>query len=203
MEGIIIVVILAILSIVGTYILRKIKSNKMVECIKKGDIKAFEKESNSLLTKCLFSAFNVLYLRLNAYVLAGNEKKINETFALLLKMRKNKSQTEDVTMKAFNYYIGVEDKKRCKELLDKINTFNNVRMKEEAEMMYNIFILKNDKYVAEMEESLDGLPDARKAITEYLLSVQYANRGDKKKAKEYEGLSKIHMKQPLPETKKK
>lgn len=203
MESIIIIIILAICSIIATYVLKKMKVNRMVECIRKSDIKGFEKEANSILTKCLFSAFNVEYLRLNAYVIAGDEKKINKTFDVLLRLRKNKRQTEDVTMKAFNYYVGIENAKKAKELLDTINTFTNIRMKEEADMMYNIFILKNDKYIKEMEEELEELPENRKGITEYLLSVQYANKGDKKKAKEYEGLSKMHLKGPLPNEGKK
>lgn len=198
--GIVIVVLVAYLII--TKMMKKKIFAQIISAVQNQDMDEVERITKKASTRYLIPPFNLEYLKLNAYILEGNKRKINDQFDLLIKnMRKNKAQTEDVTMKAFNYYVGMEDKHRTKELLEKIDTFTNVRMQEEAHMMYDIFIQKGFNYIEQMEEDLKNMNDAQKAINEYLLSVQYANKGDKEKAKEYEDLSRKHMNEPLPKNK--
>lgn len=195
----VIVAVVLLVVFVGSRVMRKKVMMKMITAAQNQNFEEMEAIANKTSTRMLIPPFNLEYLKLNALILEGNKRKINDQFDLLLKnMRKNKAQTEDVTMKAFNYYVGMEDKHRTKELLAQIDTFTNVRMKEEAHIMYDIFVMKQCNYIEKMEAELEGMNDAQKAINEYLLSVQYTNKGDKEKAKEYEELSRKHMEAPLP-----
>ena len=176
----------------GMSFLKRKRSDKLVQLIQMGNIDGFMQLAESKLTKFLFPMYNVEYLKLNALILEGNKRKINDQFDKMLKFRLGKKQDEDLSMKAFNYYLGMEDKHRTKDLLERIQKFTNERMKEEVQMMYDIFIVKSSSYIESMEEELKEQNEEQKSITEYLLSVQYENAGNKAKAKEYEELYKKH-----------
>ena len=47
-------------------------------------------------------------------------------------------------MKAFNFFVGINDEKNSGRYLKKINELPNDRIKLEANRVYNIFILKNE-----------------------------------------------------------
>lgn len=196
-QNVMIAIVAAILITIAMFIITKVlktkKQNELITKIQLGEFEGFHKVADSFLVKLLFPRYNIEYLKLNAYILDGNESKITEQFDHLMSARKNKAQSEDITMKAFNYYVGVEDKVKCKELIETINTFTNERMVQEANIMYDVFILKQGNHIDEMLESLETLNDAQKGVNEYLLSVQYENIGDKENAKKYEKLSKKHL----------
>lgn len=176
----------------GTTILKKKRMTKLVSLIQTGKLDEFMVLIDSKSTRFLFPGYNVEYLKLNAVIIEGNKRKINDQFDKMLEYRLGKKQDEDLTMKAFNYYLGLEDKHRTKNLLERMQKFNNVRLKEEAQIMYDIFIAKESKYIEQMLEQLKDQNEEQASITEYLLSIQYANAKDKVKAKEYEELYKKH-----------
>ncbi|MDD3049433.1 MAG: hypothetical protein PHQ89_05665 [Bacilli bacterium] len=190
-------VVISILLVIGAQVMKVRKQNKMITDIQGGKFDDFFVTVDSFLTKLLIPRYNLEYLKLNAYILQGKEKEIEGQFDGLLNARKNKAQKEDITMKAFNYYVGVENKEKCTELIEEIKTFTNERMVQEATIMYDIFVLKLGNHIDEILEMMEGKSNAEKGINEYLLSVQYENIGDKENAKKYEKLSKKHLEQPI------
>lgn len=194
---VIVAIILSVVLVVVNQLIKVRKQNKMITCLQNGDYDGFFKTADSFIVKFLIPRYNLEYLKLNAYILQGKEESIEAQFDSLLAARKSKAQKEDITMKAFNYYVGVENKEKCTELMEVIKTFTNERMVQEATIMYDVFILKQGNHIKEIEEMMEGLGDAEKGINEYLLSVQYANIGDKENAKKYEKLSKKHLNEPI------
>ncbi len=195
--AIVIALILTVVMFVVSKRLKASKQNLMISYLQTGKFEEFEKLTNSFLVKMLFPRYNIEYLKLNASILEGDEAKIEEQFDGLLKVKKSKVQTEDITMKAFNYYVGVENKERCSELMETIKGFTNERMVQEATIMYDIFILKKGNHIEEVSKMMEGMPDAQKGVNEYLLAVQYENIGDLENAKKYEMLSKKHLSKPM------
>lgn len=189
-------VVLTIIMFLVSKSLRVKKQNEMITYLQTGKFEAFEKLTNSFIVKMLFPRYNIEYMKLNAYILEGDEAKIENQFDGLLSVKKSKVQTEDITMKAFNYYVGVENKEKCATLIETINTFTNERMVQEANIMYDVFILKKANHIDEILEMMEGMPDAQRGVNEYLLSVQYANINDQENAKKYENLSKKHLSKP-------
>lgn len=175
------------------YILKKARFQKMLLALQTQNFDDFFELTNKTSSKYLFPRFNLEYLKLNAYILKGDSKKIAESFDFIFTMRMSQKQKDDVYMKAFNYYVSLEDKKKTKELIEIIETFKNEALKREARTIYDIFILKKANYVEAMENDLPNMDNAQKGITEYLLSVQYTNINNKKKAEEYLELSKKHL----------
>ena len=175
------------------YLLKKFRFNKLVILLQSQQFEAFDKLVDKFSTRYLFPRFNLEYMKLNASILRVDEKKIEETFHTLFSIKMSKAQKEDVYMKAFNYYVGVENASKTKEIIEVIEEFDNAAMKKEARTIYDIFILKRSNYIEEMESALTTQEEEERGINEYLLSIQYKNKGDKKRAKEYLELSKKHL----------
>ncbi|MFV0254999.1 MAG: hypothetical protein ACK5G7_02590 [Erysipelotrichaceae bacterium] len=189
-----------VLTIIGILVLycfyhftKKKQLNKMVSALKNTDFDSFFETANAKITRYVFPKFNLEYLKLNALILKQDTKAIEKAFNEMFKLKMTPPQKEDIYMKAFNYYVGLENKRKTKELITTIETFDNEEMKKEARTIYDIFILKKANYIEEMEQELANDDLASKGINEYLLSVQYRNIKDEKKAKHYEKLSKKHL----------
>lgn len=194
MEFAVIITIVAIVVFsLGTYLLKKFRFKKLVILLQSQQFEEFDKLVDKFTTRYLFPRFNLEYMKLNSYILRVDEKKIEETFDTLFTLRMSKAQKEDVYMKAFNYYVSIESASKTKEIIEVIEEFDNEAMRKEARTIYDIFILKRSNYIEDMEAALADQDDDEKGINEYLLSVQYKNKGDKKKSKEYLELSKKHL----------
>ena len=76
--------------------------------------------------------------------------------------------------------FGVPDIYQLEELRQKAGP---AQLKE-CERTYAIFAEKSSAYIKQMERELDGAKTADKAKLLYLLSAQYENRGDAKRANE-------------------
>ena len=86
------------------------------------------------------------------------------------------------------------DGKRAKALIDEIDTWeDDENQKKESHRIYDIFILKKYSYIDEMEERLKEASGLDKGFLEYLLALQYDNKGDEKKSAMYLEASKKDM----------
>ena len=144
----------------------------------------------SVLMKILFPAYNVAYMRLNVLLAQSDQKKIDAQFDTMLKAKLNSKQKEDLSLKAFNYYISIADYKKAKSMLDILDTCAGDNVKRETHIMYDIFALKKFDYISEMEKQFNEAKAEERNILAYLLSVQYENKKDTKKALEYKKIYK-------------
>lgn len=193
MNYVIIAIVVVALSTIVIQILKRTQFKKLLTYLQTGDFKTFEAKIDTPLMKYLYPQFNRDYLRLNAYVLQGDEKKIEAGLQRLLSYKMSKKQKEDVYMKAFNYYVGVEKPGKAKEALDLVKTLDHPAMEAEAQRIYDIFMMKKSNYIDEMLEQFEMQDSTAKGVTAYLLSVQYENKGDKANAKKYADISKDLM----------
>lgn len=189
--AIIIVVALVMFTIINTLKTRTYKN--LVSYLQQGKIKEFNQKIDSRSVKLLFPKSSLLDLKFNAAIVEQDKKAAIKYLEELCEMPLTTSQKETYYMKAFNFFIGLKDKKNSKKHLDLINELPNDRMKAEANRVYNIYILKNDKYLKELLEELENMEDRQKGVNEYLISIIYKNKHDLENAKKYEELSKKHF----------
>lgn len=150
----------------------------------------FDRLLDSKLTGLLYPRYNRDYLRLNSYLLREDHAHAEELFELLLGLQLPKMQRVDLVIKAFNYYAGRENGAKAKELLNEIKGYEGDRaeaVKHECQLMYDTMILKRHNDIAELERMVDEAADEKlkRGRLEYLLALQYRNKGDKAKFDEF------------------
>lgn len=186
-----VVVALVMFTIVNT--LKTTMYRKMVGYLENGDYTTFYNEIDKKSTKFLFPKSSILDLKLNAALVQKKKKESTQLLEEICAMPLTISQKETYYMKAFNFFVGINDEKNCKKYLNLINELPNDRIKYEANRVYNIFILKNDKYLKDLLDELETMEDREKGVNEYLISVIYKNKKDTENQKKYEDLSKKHF----------
>lgn len=189
-------VIFMVLLIVGQpvvqYILKKSYQNKIYACFKSRDYERLDKILNSKILKWVFSPFNVEYCRLNEAILRDHKKMIDRQFDILLRMKLNDRQKQDVYLTGFNYYLSASDHKRMEKFYKLSMSLKNAEMKNNIALPYNTFYEKGYKYLDETLRSYENCAEEEKYINEYLLSVMYENKGDAVKAKYFKELADRH-----------
>ena len=150
----------------------------------------FDRLLDGKLTSMLYPRYNRDYLRLNSYLLREDHKRADEMFDLLLGLNLPKMQRVDLVIKAFNYYVGQEDRKKAKELLHEIKGFEGGQAEtvaHECQLMYDTMILKRHNDIPELERMLEDVGDdpVKRCRLEYLLALQYQNKGDEAKFQEF------------------
>lgn len=177
---------------IAQYFLKKYYQNKVFICFKTQDYEGLEKILNNKIVRFVFLPFNVEYCRLNEALLANNKKMINKQFDILLEMKLNEHQKEDVYLNGFNYYLSEEDNKKIQKFYKLSRSLKNEDLKKSISISYNIFVEKGYDYLDEILQTYEQCEEKEKYINEYLLSVMYRNKGDCEKAKHFETLAKTH-----------
>ena len=186
-----VVVALVMFTVINT--LKTTTYRKMVSLLENGSFEEFHSKIDSRFMKLLFPKSAILDLKLNAALVQQTKKEATALLEQICAMPLSPSQKENYYMKAFNFYVGLEDAKNSKKYLSLINELSNERMKFEANRVYNIFILKTDTDLADLLEELENMEDREKGVNEYLISVIYKNRKDRANQKKYAQLSREHF----------
>lgn len=189
------VVVFVLAIVIGTQIYKRYLIKKYLRCLQQRDFDGFFKVTDSIASKYFFPYFNRLYMKMNAYMLMPDKKKVEETFEELLAMRTNKKQNLDISVKAFYYYVDESSKQKCKELLERIKGLEDPSSITECQMIYDIFVCKKGNYIETMKEQLaEQSEDLDKGMLHYMLGVQYENLGDTKQKKECLEAALVEMK---------
>lgn len=189
--AIIAVVAVVMIALIST--LKKSMVKKLIHYLEESEFESFYKDIDSTKTKLLLPKMSILDMKLNAEIVQQNKNNIDALFDEICSLPLTPSQKEHYYMKAFNYYVSLFDKKHTKKYIHLINELPNERMKLEANRVYNIYILKNDKDLRSLLVELKDMDDEQKGVNEYLISLIYKNKNDMENAKKYEELSKQHF----------
>ena len=188
MNGIYVAIALIVLVAALTFAVRKVEERKLVRLLGEGRLKEFFLESEGALCRMTIPAFNLAYMRLNAFIMQGDDAHARGYIESLVKAKASRAQHEDVVMKGFRYYVEHKEHARARELFEEIRSFEDEGIRREAQLLNDVFLEKGWNHIDEQLEaersSAPGTPAHFNAC--YLLAAQYANKGDGKLAREYE-----------------
>lgn len=158
---------------------------KLETYLAKGDFESYLKLVDRPLTSILYPKYNVLFLRLNATMALSDAEQTERTIEQMAKLKMNDEQRLALTVKAFNFYVDVEDKRKAKEALKYIEKHGGKEAARVNRRTYDIFLKKSSAYIPEMEHALEKATSSDEVMLCQLLAVQYENKGDHEKAAAY------------------
>ncbi|MBQ1568159.1 MAG: hypothetical protein IIZ80_09750 [Erysipelotrichaceae bacterium] len=148
------------------------------------DFASFDELVDSKLSRWLFPAYNIAFLKLNEALYMEDMGRIEKAFESF-GMPMNKIQKEALYKKGFYYYLGLEDKEKTEYYLNQLKELD-VKDMQTLDMMHDIYILKGYRYLDQINERINKLPLQEQMPFFALLSDMYRNKGDTDKADEYE-----------------
>ncbi len=158
---------------------------KLETYLAKGDFESYLKLVDRPLTSILYPKYNVLFLRLNATMALSDAEQTERTIEQMAKLKMNDEQRLALAVKAFNFYVDVEDKRKAKEALKYIEKHGGKEAARVNRRTYDIFLKKSSAYIPGMEHALEKATPSDEVMLCQLLAVQYENKGDHEKAAAY------------------
>lgn len=158
---------------------------KLETYLAKGDFESYIKLVDRPLTSILYPKYNVLFLRLNATMALSDAEQTERTIEQMAKLKMNDEQRLALAVKAFSFYVDVEDKRKAKEALKYIEKHCGKEAARVNRRTYDIFLKKSSAYISEMEHALEKATPSDEVMLCQLLAVQYENKGDHEKAAAY------------------
>lgn len=158
---------------------------KLETYLAKGDFESYIKLVDRPLTSILYPKYNVLFLRLNATMALSDAEQTERTIEQMAKLKMNDEQRLALAVKAFSFYVDVEDKRKAKEALKYIEKHGGKEAARVNRRTYDIFLKKSSAYISEMEHALEKASPSDEVMLCQLLAVQYENKGDHERAAAY------------------
>ncbi len=181
----IIVVALCVISLVYTEVQKRLIFSRYEKLFEKGDFEGCIRLLDGPVAKIIYPRYNQLYMRLNAQMCLADADASRRTIEEMLELRSSDKQRLVLLLRAFNFFVEQEDYERAGELLEELREKASPEQLAGCERTYAIFAEKSAAYVDQMEAELKDATGPERTTLLYLLSVQYENKGDVKRANEY------------------
>lgn len=181
----IIVVALCVISLVYTEVQKRLIFSRYEKLFEKGDFEGCLRVLEGPVAKIVYPRYNQLYMRLNAQMCLADTDASRRTIDEMLELNSSDKQRLVLLLRAFNFFVEQEDYERAGELLGELREKASSEQLAGCERTYAIFAEKSSAYVDQMEAELKDATGAERTTLLYLLSVQYENKGDVKRANEY------------------
>lgn len=181
----IIVVALCVISLVYTEVQKRLIFSRYEKLFERGDFEGCIRLLDGPVAKIIYPRYNQLYMRLNAQMCLADADASRRTIEEMLELRSSDKQRLVLLLRAFNFFVEQEDYGCAGELLEELREKASPEQLAGCERTYAIFAEKSSAYVGEMEAELKDATGPERTTLLYLLSVQYENKGDAKRANEY------------------
>lgn len=181
----IIVVALCVISLVYTEVQKRLIFSRYEKLFEKGDFEGCLRVLDGPVAKIVYPRYNQLYMRLNAQMCLADADASRRTIDEMLELSSSDKQRLVLLLRAFNFFVEQEDYERAGELLEELREKASPEQLAGCERTYAIFAEKSAAYVDQMEAELKDATGPERTTLLYLLSVQYENKGDAKRANEY------------------
>lgn len=158
---------------------------KLEAYLREGDLENYLKVLDRPLTNVLYPKYNVLFMRLNALLAMDDAEKTAAVIREMGSLKMNDEQRIALAVKAFTFYVEIEDELHAREVLEYLEANGDESMAKANRRTYNIFLKGSHAYIDEMESALSDASGVEEALLCQMLAIQYDNKGDKDRSASY------------------
>lgn len=176
---------------------KQIVYKKLIKYLEQGKYKEFEKLLDGFWCTFSYRPFNREFMRLNAYFMQNDAKRIQKQLDNLFEnIKMNDEQKSSVAKQAFYLYMEQKKYAQAKKMLDICQAHDtNKNEIETMQIMYSILGERKSEHIRDIKAQLEPLQKEKDAYTnpakrvrigvfEYLIGLQYLYMNNKK-SKEY------------------
>lgn len=180
-----VIVVVALAALIYLEVQKRTTFAKLEAYMREGSMEEYLKLLDRPLTSVLYPKYNVLFMRLNAAIVMGDTAQATELIERMETLKMTEEQTTALAIRAFNFYVEIEDEPRAVRALDYIEKHGDASAARVSRRTYEIFLKGSDAYIGEMEQALEHAEQVEQAMLCQLLAIQYGNRGDARRADSY------------------
>lgn len=158
---------------------------KLEAYLREGDLENYLKVLDRPLTNVLYPKYNALFMRLNALLAMDDAEKTAAVIREMGSLKMNDEQRIALAVKAFTFYVEIEDELHAREVLEYLEANGDESMAKANRRTYDIFLRGSHAYIDEMESALSDASGVEEALLCQMLAIQYDNKGDKDRSASY------------------
>lgn len=158
---------------------------KLEAYLREGDLENYLKVLDRPLTNVLYPKYNVLFMRLNALLAMDDAEKTAAVIREMGSLKMNDEQRIALAVKAFTFYVEIEDELHAREVLEYLEANGDESMAKANRRTYDIFLRGSHAYIDEMESALSDASGVEEALLCQMLAIQYDNKGGKDRSASY------------------
>ena len=158
---------------------------KLEAYLREGDLENYLKVLDRPLTNVLYPKYNVLFMRLNALLAMDDAEKTAAVIREMGSLKMNDEQRIALAVKAFTFYVEIEDELHAREVLEYLEANGDESMAKANRRTYDIFLKGSHAYINEMESALSDASGVEEELLCQMLAIQYDNKGDKDRSASY------------------
>ena len=158
---------------------------KLEAYLREGDLENYLKVLDRPLINVLYPKYNVLFMRLNALLAMDDAEKTAAVIREMGSLKMNDEQRIALAVKAFTFYVEIEDELHAHEVLEYLEANGDESMAKANRRTYDIFLKGSHAYIDEMESALSDASGVEEALLCQMLAIQYDNKGDKDRSASY------------------
>jgi len=181
----IVVIVVALAFTIYMEVQKRTTFAKLEAYLREGDLENYLKVLDRPLTNVLYPKYNVLFMRLNALLPMEDAKKPAAVIREMGSLKMNDEQRIALAVKAFTFYVEIEDELHAREVLEYLEANGDESMAKANRRTYDIFLRGSHAYIDEMESALSDASGVEEALLCQMLAIQYDNKGDKDRSASY------------------
>ena len=158
---------------------------KLEAYLREGDLENYLKVLDRPLINVLYPKYNVLFMRLNALLAMDDAEKTAAVIREMGSLKMNDEQRIALAVKAFTFYVEIEDELHAREVLEYLEANGDESMAKANRRTYDIFLRGSHAYIDEVESALSDASGVEEALLCQMLAIQYDNKGDKDRSASY------------------
>lgn len=183
----IVVIVVALAFTIYMEVQKRTTFAKLEAYLREGDLENYLKVLDRPLTNVLYPKYNVLFMRLNALLAMDDAEKTAAVIREMGSLKMNDEQRIALAVKAFTFYVEIEDELHAREVLEYLEANGDESMAKANRRTYDIFLKGSHAYIDEMESALSDASGVEEALLCQMLAIQYDNKGDKDRSASYRG----------------
>lgn len=181
----IVVIVVALAFTIYMEVQKRTTFAKLEAYLREGDLENYLKVLDRPLTNVLYPKYNVLFMRLNALLAMDDAEKTAAVIREMGSLKMNDEQRIALAVKAFTFYVEIEDELHAHEVLEYLEANGDESMAKANRRTYDIFLKGSHAYIDEMESALSDASGVEEALLCQMLAIQYDNKGDKDRSASY------------------
>lgn len=181
----IVVIVVALAFTIYMEVQKRTTFAKLEAYLLEGDLENYLKVLDRPLTNVLYPKYNVLFMRLNALLAMDDAEKTAAVIREMGSLKMNDEQRIALAVKAFTFYVEIEDELHAREVLEYLEANGDESMAKANRRTYDIFLRGSHAYIDEMESALSDASGVEEALLCQMLAIQYDNKGDKDRSASY------------------
>lgn len=181
----IVVIVVALAFTIYMEVQKRTTFAKLEAYLREGDLENYLKVLDRPLTNVLYPKYNVLFMRLNALLAMDDAEKTAAVIREMGSLKMNDEQRIALAVKAFTFYVEIEDELHAREVLEYLEANGDESMAKANRRTYDIFLKGSHAYIDEMESALSDASGVEEALLCQMLAIQYDNKGDKDRSASY------------------